>query len=704
MNADTVSLHLSHPGETILHKGPQYLRILLSRVQTLCSAVEEANRVCLSLPDIERDILQRFSTFLSAVPDILMGQIPRWIEDELLADSFAPLWMAKHYYFTKFSANLGQIDVEVSGTRFRFNANDVNRRHDGLPRFRYALESTDEDAIVIAVTRSRSRRAGVHQMLKDIEAVGYQVDESAVTRAIEVFEQQTNTDFFIAKDPISLLQLLLRRWVGQIALTGLTVEKYASLQRLQSAVEDMLPSVVFSEAQLVRAWQSPVRVTESHYVITMGRASEISGLEDVLLEHPALQSQIDEWARLGLVQPGTTIKQLGYNDEMISPWVAYENLPIDTKYFPEVERKIEHAISAGECALDGVLVHGDNYPALRLLRGEFAERVQTIYVDPPFNKDYDAGFHYSVRFSNAAWVTLLENRFRLARDYLRDEGCMFVRCDSSGNMLVRLLMDEIFGRENLRNEIHVRRFRKNVMDRVVRRLPAGLDTIFVYSKSDEFHYIDPYRPRERVRKGFWRHMNDSSGAGTPKVFFGRELVPPPGKHWTYSQKRIDKMIEAGRLVLWCRQCGHVHTREDGVWRGCPICGADDPMPKYWVDAKEVDVLDSNWSDIYGYSTTWKFQTENSEPLLKRVVQTTSSPGDMIMDFFLGSGTTVAVAHKMNRRWIGVEMGDHFDTIVLPRMKLVLAGEASGISRDVSWTGGGCFRYASVGQSSLIVNG
>jgi len=123
-----------------------------------------------------------------------------------------------------------------------------------------------------------------------------------------------------------------------------------------------------------------------------------------------------------------------------------------------------------------------------------------------------------------------------------------------------------------------------------------------------------------------------------------------------------------------------------------------------VDEKEVDVLDSNWSDIYGYSTTWKFQTENSEPLLKRVVQTTSSPGDMIMDFFLGSGTTVAVAHKMNRRWIGVEMGDHFDAIVLPRTKLVLAGEASGISGDVSWTGGGCFRYASIGQSFLIVDG
>lgn len=108
---------------------------------------------------------------------------------------------------------------------------------------------------------------------------------------------------------------------------------------------------------------------------------------------------------------------------------------------------------------------------------------------------------------------------------------------------------------------------------------------------------------------------------------------------------------------------------------------DEPQPKYWVEEKEEEVLDSNWSDIYGYSTSWQFPTENSEILLKRVIESTSNEGDLVMDFFLGSGTTTAVAHKLGRKWIGVEMGEHFYTVVLPRMKKVLFYDKTGISKE-----------------------
>lgn len=291
----------------------------------------------------------------------------------------------------------------------------------------------------------------------------------------------------------------------------------------------------------------------------------------------------------------------------------------------------------------------------------------------------------------------------LAKELLNEKGSIFVRCDYNGNWIVRPLLDNIFGKDNFRNEIIVRRFKKNVTDKNIKKLPEAIDNIYVFSKnSDKFVYLNPFKKTDKKRKGFWRHMGDSSGQGTSKIFFGKELSPPKGKHWKFSQKRIDMMIEEEKLILKCKKCGYTHNKSNGVWRGCPECGADDPQPKYWVEEKEHVVLDSNWSDIQGYSTKWGFQTENSEVLLKRIIESTSKEGDMVLDFFLGSGTTTAVAHKLKRKWVGIEMGDHFDTVVLPRMKKVLYYDGSGISEEIQevynpQAAGGFFKYYELEQ-------
>lgn len=332
-------------------------------------------------------------------------------------------------------------------------------------------------------------------------------------------------------------------------------------------------------------------------------------------------------------------------------------------------------------ALDGLLIKSENWQALNTILNRYKEKVQTIYIDPPFNKEQDADYLYNVKYKDSTWIAMLENRLRLAKELLNERGSIFVRCDYNGNMYVRLLMNEIFGEENFRNEISVRRFKKNVMEKEIKKLPEGLDTIYIYSRSEKFSYINPYKLKSEKREGFWRHMGDSSGQGSPKIFFGKELAPPQGKHWKYSQEKINQMIEEGKLILECRNCSYIHDKSKGLWQGCPECGVDDPIPKYWVEERIEEVLDSNWSDIYGYSTTWGFQTENSEILLKRVIESTSEEGNLVMDFFLGSGTTTAVAHKLKRKWIGVEMGEHFWTVVMPRMKKVLAYDKTGISKE-----------------------
>ncbi|MEO0026646.1 MAG: site-specific DNA-methyltransferase, partial [candidate division WOR-3 bacterium] len=324
-----------------------------------------------------------------------------------------------------------------------------------------------------------------------------------------------------------------------------------------------------------------------------------------------------------------------------------------------------------------------------LILNKYKEKVQTIYIDPPFNKEQDADYLYNVKYKDSTWASMLENRFRLARDLLSDKGSIFVRCDYNGNWIVRPLMDEVFGKENFRNEIIVSRISKQ--DPKVTRFNTATDSLYFFSKSESFQFNLLFKGLAKAKKERW-HAMDSQGQGQPLYIFGYLFEPPKGRHWTYGQNNIKQMEEEGRIRLRCRKCGYIHTY--GTWKGCPQCKTEsDVKVEYLLLPTDVKQIDSNWTDISGYTSTWNFSTENSEILLKRVIESTSNERDLVMDFFLGSGTTTAVAHKLNRKWIGVEMGEHFWTVVLPRMKKVLAYDKSGISREVKeYQGGGFFKY------------
>jgi len=171
---------------------------------------------------------------------------------------------------------------------------------------------------------------------------------------------------------------------------------------------------------------------------------------------------------------------------------------------------------------------------------------------------------------------------------------------------------------------------------------------------------------------------DSSGIPGPRqvVIEGKVHYPPEGRHFSFPQRQVNEMYEQGRI------------------RVNPKSG----KPEYLVLPKDTSTLDTNWTDISGYSFGWDFQTENSERLLERVIETTTNRGDFVADYFLGSSTTTSVAHKMGRKWLGIEMGEHFHSVILPRMKKVLAYDKSGISKGVKdYQGGGCFKYLELEQ-------
>ncbi|MDH7604333.1 MAG: site-specific DNA-methyltransferase, partial [Melioribacter sp.] len=444
------------------------------------------------------------------------------------------------------------------------------------------------------------------------------------------------------------------------------------------------------EDELVKIWNKPKFVKNSNYVITLDRilsachserSEESLKLIEKILKHKNINEQIKEWQELGFVDENFKVDDVLQNDltgKHLNK--KYEHLPIDTKYFKDLELEILSLFDDLDNQLDGWLIKSENYQALNTILPKFKEKVQTIYIDPPFNLDSSDQFLYRTNYKDANWATLLENRLRLAREWLNEKGSIFVRCDYNGNWIVRCLMDEIFNRE-LINEIQINTTQK--VFEGVHGYNIATNSLFWYGKNKDI-YISPQRiKREDI---YWLECHSGGERRPPeRIFFGKTILPPKGRHWTFIQEKIDKMIEAGRIRI-------NEEKEYIDMNGNLVKG----MPEYQI--AEEKLLTSNWTDIPGYTSTTGFPTENSEKLLNRVIKTTSENSDLILDFFLGSGTTTAVAHKLGRKWIGVEMGEHFYTVILPRMKKVLFYDKSGISKEVKeYQGGGFFKYYELEQ-------
>ncbi|MBK6934789.1 MAG: hypothetical protein IPH17_06955 [Bacteroidales bacterium] len=172
-----------------------------------------------------------------------------------------------------------------------------------------------------------------------------------------------------------------------------------------------------------------------------------------MIIHPNIQDQIKEWQELGIIDDLFSIDEIIGNDlmgEHLSE--KYRHLPIDTKYFKDLELEILGLFDDLDNSLDGWLIKSENYQALNTILPKFKEKVQTIYIDPPFNKEQDADYFYSANKKIHHWATILENRLKLAKDWLNEKGSIFVRCDYNGNWIVRPLMDEIFGSVNFRKD------------------------------------------------------------------------------------------------------------------------------------------------------------------------------------------------------------------------------------------------------------
>jgi len=307
------------------------------------------------------------------------------------------------------------------------------------------------------------------------------------------------------------------------------------------------------------------------------------------------------------------------------------------------------------------LIFGDNLQVLKTLKGdpEVKGKVRLIYIDPPFGTGdiYDARGEapaYSAKLQGAKFIEFLRKRLVFLREILANGGSIYVRTDYHFGHYLKAVMDEIFGKNNFINEITVKRGK--VQFGSLNKYTVATDSLFWYSKTETYVF-------NKFRRGRYEHEPKRTnmilrGEREPRerIFYDEHnvkhiLIPPPNTHFKFIQQKIDEMTGKGLISLNKSRKGldsRFTEYLDGKWV------KTDLVPAYVFDMDKA--VDSNWTDISGYSQYWDYPTENSEQLLERVIFTSSNAGDLVLDAFAGSGTTGAVAEKLGRRWIMIDCG------------------------------------------------
>jgi len=653
-------------------------------------------------------------------------------------------WKTNMLYYVKTDIHPKNMEVFINGTKFFFDVSKLQPKKAWEKRqLIYELKEIKNSKIVFYVYYSeRGRKTKTKEILRQLKEKGISIDEETLERAFRVFEKQNEVDYFICKNAKKFLKEQFDLWLYQYVHsdeTQFTPGRIKQLKGLKEIAYKIIDFISQFEDELVKIWQKPKFVLNSNYVVTLDRIAEKEkGIEVIekILDHPNFEKQVKEWKELGIISDEFDPKEIFttiLEGKSLNP--NYQYLPIDTKYFKDSELEILSLFDNLDEELDGWLIKSENWQALNTILPKFKEKVQLIYIDPPFNTGSNEFTMYINRFLDSAWITMMENRLRLAKDILKDTGSIYVRIDYHGNHYVRFLMDDIFGKENFRNEIIVNRSKhtkeatniflnkteyfifyakspRTPLNPLMRKKDVlqAWDIILKQVKTIKRDQKLFEKVSKQIEDSLWLpflHLPGEQKQNPERKLFGITVFPPKGRHWAFSQEKLDRAIKEKRVRLRCVNCGYLHY--EGAWEKCPKCGKNEPVPEIF---NPFELITTNWTDIPGYYQDPDFPTRNSEEVLSRVIQASSNPGDLVMDFFLGSGTTTAVAHKLGRKWIGIEMGDlsarnknedYFYTITFARMKKVLAGEQSGISKEVGWKGGGFFKYYELEQYEDTLN-
>ena len=357
---------------------------------------------------------------------------------------------------------------------------------------------------------------------------------------------------------------------------------------------------------------------------------------------------------------------------------------------------------------DNLLIKGNNLLALHSLKTRYAGKVKLIFIDPPYNTGND-GFQYNDRFRHSTWLTFMRNRLEAARELLSKDGLFWISLSDEEAHYCKILMDEIFGRDNFVADV-IWNSTKSVTNTAL--ISNAHTHLLLYSKdikqlkknrtqfrlpSDESKFSNP----DNDARGKWVADPFQVGGKRPNQLYeitnphtGVVYKPNKGNSWKNEKKVFDELLADGRIVFGIS--GEAGPQRKRFWSEAKSRG--EVTTTLWRDLQTTTNGTQHLKQLFGQKV---FANPKPEGLMERIIQLSTDEGDIVLDYHLGSGTTISTAHKMKRRFIGIEQMDYIQNTTIERMKRVIEGEQGGISKTIGWTGGGSFIYAELADSNSV---
>jgi adenine-specific DNA-methyltransferase len=627
-------------------------------------------------------------------------------------------WKTHMLYYVKTDRIFTSLNVEVDGVKFFFDASKMTLKKSNEKRevvYAFRKVQPEDGTLVFDVAYSeKGKTTKVDDILKGIKKVNVKLDDETLNKAFRVFEKQSEVDFFINKDARAFLQEQFDLWLYQYLFAGQNVwneARLAQLQSLKAIAYKVIDFISQFEDELVKIWNKPKFVRNSHYVLTLDKLGSSSVLEK-LLAHPNLPQQVQEWRDLGMIGADFELAMLTQKDAggvLLHP--QYQYLPIDTKYFSDLELDILALFDDLDSALDGWLVHSENYQALNTTLPKFNGRVRCIHIDPPYNTN-TSGFLYNNNFQHSSWLSMMFDRLQLSQSLLDNKGVLACHIDENEYERLWLLLSNMAfnnlgtlswdkrnamtGGKGIATQHEYITLSSNSNDIVV-----NIDSkIFVeiLEKAQSLIAANGGKVNNTVRKKYttWlKSLSERYGGEVPYKYIDDDGSVYQSVSLRAPEKRIDpKFFIPLNHPVTGKPCpvppnGFSRTPEtlqSMIEAGDILFGEDEnvqPRQKSRLTPeteKQITSVIQNGNkgkadvDALGIAFPYCHPVSLYESITGSL--TKGQPNAIVLDYFAGSGTSAHAVMRLNRadggkrKYILVEMGEHFNTVILPRIKKV----------------------------------
>ena len=696
---------------------------------------EDINRAVVKYPAFREELFDKlysfFSRYFTDSGSIYFNSTPfhNNIYEKVYTDEKDVIlfWKTQMLYYVKTDRIFRSMPVEFDGLKFYFDASQIENKKANEKRALYfEIKQIREDETVVFTVKysERGTKTKSDDIFKELKKKNIKITEEQIEKVFRIFEKQSEVDFFINKNANAFLQEQFKLWSYQYFWEGAqewSGDRVNQLQILKSIAFKVINFISQFEDELVKVWNKPKFARKGNYVLSLktlksfiseSEFREISKIvylnldkntdyrEDVIQTVREIYKQPLQKIYVSGVSVDNRVFKLEYvkvfddklkreeylvknkeekifNCELFDRAkkiegffatysagtlvreVELEKIYIDTKYYDiDFTYKILELITKNKPLdeiLDGYLIKSENYQALNSIN-KFINKVKLVYIDPPFNTE-GSSYAYIDKFKDSTWLSMMTDRIQIAKNkYLVNDSSFYIHLDHNCNHLGHLLLNDIFNKESDKEIMWntgeaLSGFKTQALNWIRQH-----DTILYYSKE------------KPLFNKMWVKNDDANVEGLG---------------WLDLFKDVD-----GKLFIYKYK------------------NKENKLSKYKIQKVDIKAIGDMWNDVLSLMYTQNMTRENwgedntqkPENLLRRIIQSSTNERDIVFDYFAGSGTTVAAAHKLNRKWIGIEMGEYIERIVLKRMKTVIFGDIRPkLSEDLNWQGGGFFKYYELEQ-------